>query len=75
MTKTVSFEANFKRKFYFSILKISRFGYFRNPDDRSNQYNSNGKNECVDIDECKEGSHKCAKNAVCTNTIGHYSQV
>ena len=26
---------------------------------------------CVDIDECKDGSHTCDKNAKCTNAIGH----
>ena len=28
---------------------------------------------CVDIDECKMGTHNCSLNANCTNTIGNYS--
>ncbi|GMS79839.1 hypothetical protein PENTCL1PPCAC_2014, partial [Pristionchus entomophagus] len=29
--------------------------------------------ECIDIDECRESTNNCDRNAWCTNTIGSYS--
>ena len=35
-------------------------------------YRGNGR-ECVDMDECFEGTHLCSPTANCTNTIGGYT--
>ena len=35
--------------------------------------NSGNGYACADIDECREDSHSCDKNANCTNNIGSYT--